>query len=241
MYDRLRKSHVWPRRRDTQVRLHTCRSDTDHLGPAFRPSRSRTKGGRVHQGRVAKSWLQDQSCQHGWRKSRELGTRRLERSRSARSHRLRPEVRVFTDYKLTFTHARSETTVGVIANQRTDVDLPLLPIGRPTGNNVIHILSPSLEPVPLGCVGEICVGGEQVTRGYVRTELNAKVFVDHPRFGRIYKTGDLGRFLGDGEGSIDCLGRIDGQVKVNGLRYVHVFCLLQDRKLTRGQDRDRRN
>lgn len=84
----------------------------------------------------------------------------------------------------------------------------------------IYIFAPNtLESVPLGCIGEICVGGEQVTRGYVKRELNDGVFVDGgANLGRIYRTGDLGRFLGDGQGSIECLGRRDGQVKVNGLR-----------------------
>lgn len=72
--------------------------------------------------------------------------------------------------------------------------------------------------MPLGCIGEICVGGAQVTRGYIKQNLNEGVFVNGGEMGRIYRTGDLGRFLGDGEGSIECLGRKDGQVKVNGLR-----------------------
>lgn len=115
---------------------------------------------------------------------------------------------------------RSETTVGVISNQRTSTSSTLVPIGRPTGLNTIHILSPTLSLVPLGCIGEICVAGAQVTRGYVKKELNEEIFVEHETLGRIYRTGDLGRFLGDGEGSIECLGRRDGQVKVNGLRCV---------------------
>ncbi|KAK4056093.1 NRPS [Microbotryomycetes sp. JL221] len=123
-------------------------------------------------------------------------------------------VRVVIDYGPT------ETTVGVISNQSTDWSPIVVPIGRPTGSTPIYILSTkSLEPVPLGCIGEICVGGKQVTRGYVKQSLNEGVFVDGGQeFGRIYRTGDLGRFLGDGQGSIECLGRKDGQVKVNGLR-----------------------
>ncbi|KAM0747356.1 acetyl-CoA synthetase-like protein [Meredithblackwellia eburnea MCA 4105] len=121
-------------------------------------------------------------------------------------------VRVVIDYGPT------ETTVGVISNQRTTSDTPVVPIGRPTGNNIIHILSDSLESVPLGCIGEIVVAGDQVTRGYVKSSLNEGVFIDHPSLGRLYRTGDLGRFLADGLGNIECLGRKDGQVKVNGLR-----------------------
>lgn len=110
-----------------------------------------------------------------------------------------------------------ETTVGVISNQNTSLESAIVPIGRPTGLTKIYILTPELEFTPLGEVGEICVAGDQVsTRGYVKEELNKDVFVEHEKLGRIYRTGDLGRFLEDG--TIDCLGRRDGQVKVNGLR-----------------------
>jgi non-ribosomal peptide synthetase component F len=120
--------------------------------------------------------------------------------------------------KVVIDYGPSETTVGVISNQSLEGSAEVVPIGRPTGRNVIYVLDDALEQVPLGCIGEICVAGEQVTRGYVRKSLNERVFVEHEKLGRIYRTGDLGRFLGDGEGSIECLGRRDGQVKINGLR-----------------------
>ena len=86
--------------------------------------------------------------------------------------------------------------------------------------------------MPLGCIGEICVTGEQVTPGYIRKQLNDGVFFDlddgqaqllgiesnREEERRLYRTGDLGRWLADDEGNIECLGRKDGQVKVNGLR-----------------------
>ncbi|GAA5828502.1 hypothetical protein JCM11251_000821 [Rhodosporidiobolus azoricus] len=140
-------------------------------------------------------------------------------------------VRVVIDYGPT------ETTVGVISNQSLAPSPPAplsLPIGRPTGNTRIAILSSiSLTPVPLGCIGEICVLGPQITRGYVLPKLNEGVFVELPRKidgvgkkgQRVYRTGDLGRWVvaeweaeGEREGWIECLGRRDGQVKVNGLR-----------------------
>ncbi|GAA6005906.1 hypothetical protein JCM11491_004056 [Sporobolomyces phaffii] len=137
-------------------------------------------------------------------------------------------VRVVIDYGPT------ETTVGVVSNQSLDpTPANGLPIGRPTGLTRIHILSTStLAPVPLGCIGEICVTGEQVTQGYVRKQLNEGVFFDldddqarllgiesqKQEERRLYRTGDLGRWLADGQGNIECLGRKDGQVKVNGLR-----------------------
>ncbi|GAA5872736.1 hypothetical protein JCM3774_005045 [Rhodotorula dairenensis] len=142
-------------------------------------------------------------------------------------------VRVCIDYGPT------ETTVGVISNQSIAPSPPApfsLPIGRPTGTTRIYILpshdTHDLHPLPLGCIGEICVLGPQVTRGYVRTELNKGVFLEldgsegiGKKGERLYRTGDLGRWVtapwedaGDQEGWIECLGRKDGQVKVNGLR-----------------------
>lgn len=122
-----------------------------------------------------------------------------------------------------------ETTVGVISS-RTLPSSPrstIVPIGRPTGRNRVHLFhADSLVPVPLGCIGEICISGDQVARGYLKTSLNEGVFIAHERFGRMYRTGDLGRFLGDDSRSIDCLGRRDGQVKINGLRYVLFLDLL---------------
>ncbi|CDR48488.1 RHTO0S18e01178g1_1 [Rhodotorula toruloides] len=141
-------------------------------------------------------------------------------------------VRVCIDYG-------PETTVGVISNQSLAPSPPApfsLPIGKPTGNTRVHILpshSPdALAPLPLGCIGEICVLGPQVTRGYVRQELNRGVFIGlngnegiGEKGERLYRTGDLGRWVvadweeeGEKEGWIECLGRKDGQVKVNGLR-----------------------
>ncbi|GAA5947713.1 hypothetical protein JCM3765_001046 [Sporobolomyces pararoseus] len=137
-------------------------------------------------------------------------------------------VRVVIDYGPT------ETTVGVVSNQSLEpTPSNGLPIGRPTGLTRILILSTStLTPVPLGCIGEICVTGEQVTPGYIRKQLNNGVFFDLDdeqaellgiesdlkEERRLYRTGDLGRWLADDQGNIECLGRKDGQVKVNGLR-----------------------
>ncbi|GAA5851882.1 hypothetical protein JCM8547_000086 [Rhodosporidiobolus lusitaniae] len=143
-------------------------------------------------------------------------------------------VRVVIDYGPT------HTTVGVISNRSVAPSPPApfsLPIGKPTGNTRIAILSSSatssLKPVPLGCIGEICVLGPQVTRGYILPKLNEGVFVTLPervegvgkKGERLYRTGDLGRWVvadweveGEKEGWVECLGRRDGQVKVNGLR-----------------------
>src|SRR5205085_2525083 len=96
-----------------------------------------------------------------------------------------------------------------------------VPIGRPIANTQIYILDASLQPVPIGAVGEIYIAGAGVTRGYLnRPELTAERFLPNP-FGddagaRMYKSGDLGRYLPDG--NIEFLGRIDHQVKIRGYR-----------------------
>ncbi|OTA85540.1 hypothetical protein M434DRAFT_82622 [Hypoxylon sp. CO27-5] len=73
------------------------------------------------------------------------------------------------------------------------------------------------ELVPLGCVGELCFGGEQVAAGYLEMpELTAAKFFEHREYGRLYRSGDIGRMLPDG--SLIILGRMDTQVKLRGLR-----------------------
>ncbi len=94
-------------------------------------------------------------------------------------------------------------------------------IGRPIANTEIHILDANLQPVPIGVAGELHIGGAGVAKGYLnRPDLTAERFIPNPfsqRDGdRIYKTGDLARYLPDG--TIECLGRLDFQVKIRGFR-----------------------
>jgi len=91
-------------------------------------------------------------------------------------------------------------------------------LGRSFNNTSTFVLYPkSLDLVPLACVGELCFGGDQVAAGYLKLrEATAKSFIDHPTYGRLYRSGDLGRMLPDG--SLIIHGRIDTQVKLRGLR-----------------------
>ncbi len=95
----------------------------------------------------------------------------------------------------------------------------LVPIGKPINNMQVYILSDTNDLLPLGVIGELCIGGIGVARGYLnREELTKEKFIDNPfkNGERIYKTGDLGRWLPDG--SIEFSGRKDDQVKVRGYR-----------------------
>ncbi|MER5729491.1 amino acid adenylation domain-containing protein [Streptomyces sp. NPDC002138] len=109
----------------------------------------------------------------------------------------------------------------------------LPPIGPPIRNSQVYVLDRDLEPVPVGVPGEICLGGDAVGLYYLnRPALTATAFAPDPYGGvpgaRLFRTGDLGRYHADG--SIECLGRRDTQVKLRGFRIElgELECALRD-------------
>ncbi|URZ09266.1 non-ribosomal peptide synthetase [Clostridium felsineum] len=94
-----------------------------------------------------------------------------------------------------------------------------VPIGKPISNSTAYIMDSNNNLLPIGVPGELCVGGAGISRGYLnRQDLTKKKFIENPyvKGEIIYKTGDLARWLEDG--NLDFLGRIDYQVKINGFR-----------------------
>jgi len=128
-----------------------------------------------------------------------------------------PATRLINEYGPT------ETVVGccVYEVQPEDPASGPVPIGRPIANTQCHILDEHLQPVPVGVMGELYIGGVGVARGYLnRPDLTAQRFLPDPfsgsREARMYKTGDLARYRQDG--ILEYLGRVDNQVKIRGYR-----------------------
>ncbi|MDN4986439.1 amino acid adenylation domain-containing protein [Bradyrhizobium sp. WYCCWR 13022] len=102
-----------------------------------------------------------------------------------------------------------------------DTTMTNVPVGAPLPNTQLYVLDPNLEPQPIGVVGELCIGGAGVGRGYVNDPAQSRQrFIPDPfareKGSRLYRTGDLARRRVDG--TIECLGRTDLQVKVRGYR-----------------------
>jgi amino acid adenylation domain-containing protein len=128
-----------------------------------------------------------------------------------------PECKIINHYGPT------ETTVGALTHTikpgESDRVSKTVPIGRPIANTHVYLLDSTLQPVPFGVPGELYIGGAGLTRGYLNhPELTNKTFIANlfQPGQRLYKTGDLARYLPDG--TIEFVGRVDDQVKIRGFR-----------------------
>ena len=117
----------------------------------------------------------------------------------------------------------TETTIWSTVNRLSidDHSAEVIPIGHPIANTQLYILDKHLQLAPVGVTGELHIGGDGLARGYLnRPELTAEKFIKHPfsddPHARLYKTGDLARYLPNGV--VEFLGRIDHQVKIRGFR-----------------------
>lgn len=133
------------------------------------------------------------------------------------SDRLLKHLKKLSNARIYNMYGPTETTVWSTLEELTERDA--ITIGRPISNTGIYILSQSSQLQPIGVVGELCIGGDGLARGYWgQEELTREKFI-HNAFtgsGKIYRTGDSARWLEDGR--IECLGRMDHQVKIRGFR-----------------------
>jgi amino acid adenylation domain-containing protein len=134
---------------------------------------------------------------------------------SASVDRLKRWARLVGPCKFVNAYGPTEATIAATVYQ-TECDesiarLTKIPIGRPIANAQVYLLDRHLQPVPIGVPGELYIGGAGLARGYLnRPELTAERFILHPSAARLYKTGDLARYLPDG--NIEFIGRTDNQV-----------------------------
>jgi thioester reductase-like protein len=110
----------------------------------------------------------------------------------------------------------------LITEYEVDKELKDIPVGKPLDNSRLYVVDKQFNRLPPGAMGELWISGPHVTRSYLnRPEKTAEVYLDNPfsndpRFARIYRTGDIVRYLPDG--NIQFAGRKDGQVKIRGFR-----------------------
>ena len=129
-------------------------------------------------------------------------------------------INIYTISSSVCRYGPTEITVGILAKKNVTKATEVLNIGHRLRHNVLYVLDERLRPVPMGCVGELFIGGPQLTGGYLNNpEQTAKVFIGDPfRPGyQMYATGDLIRMNPNDE-SFTFIGRRDTQIKIRGLR-----------------------
>ncbi|UUE35696.1 amino acid adenylation domain-containing protein [Pectobacterium aroidearum] len=146
-----------------------------------------------------------------------IGGERVPLSLIKRIREFRPPCRILNHYGPT------ECTVGVttypVPEDLSAISGDYLPIGKPLSDSHVLLLDPYQQLVPTGLPGEIYLGGAHVAEGYIGLpEQNSARFIPHPYLEgeRLYRSGDKGRFLSDG--NLEFMGRLDRQVKVRGYR-----------------------
>lgn len=136
-------------------------------------------------------------------------------------HNLLPYVELHNLYGPT------EASIDVLFYDCTDKNIEVIYIGKPISNTRCYVLDDNLNPLPIGVVGELYIGGVGLARGYLNQhELTAEKFIVNPfqteeeqklgKNGKLYKTGDLVRWIPDG--NLEYIGRNDFQVKIRGYR-----------------------
>lgn len=131
--------------------------------------------------------------------------------------RLLKHLKTITKAKIYNMYGPTETTVWSMVKELT-LDNEIT-IGKPIANTQVYILDGNNHSAPIGAVGELCISGDGVARGYLnRDELTSKKFINNPfiQGERLYKTGDMAKWLQNGE--IEFIGRVDNQVKIRGFR-----------------------
>ncbi|MEC0599321.1 amino acid adenylation domain-containing protein [Bacillus spizizenii] len=127
------------------------------------------------------------------------------------------ELKKYTNSKIYNMYGPTETTIWSSVKDLTNENS--INVGRPIANTQVYILNNDGHTVALGNTGELCIAGDGIARGYLyKDDLTAHKFVDNPfeKGKKMYKTGDLARWLPNGE--LDVIGRLDNQVKLRGYR-----------------------
>jgi acyl-coenzyme A synthetase/AMP-(fatty) acid ligase/acyl carrier protein len=125
----------------------------------------------------------------------------------------------FPQAKLHNLYGPTETTIDTtIFHCMPEKTYAFIPIGRPIDNVSVYVLDSCQQPVPMTVTGELYIGGVGLARGYLnQPELTQERFINNPfGEGRLYKTGDLVRWLPDG--NLEFIGRVDNQIKIRGVR-----------------------